>query len=859
MVHRLRLPFLAVVLLLWLPRLLPAQILDPAFHLPDIYRNAGAVDAIQQADGKWVVLGTYQRVENQPYQVNVVRYNTDGTLDQTFVQNAGSLKGATKVQQLPNGQLLLLNGKWQQGAVQRTYLVRLNADGTLDAGLNMAVPPTQYAGYTATFTAMAVQADGKMVLTAHNASALAPADRVMRLLPDGTRDASFSVGTGPDESVKALAIQADGKIIIGGDFIFMNGTRVFGLVRLLTNGSLDASFQPPILMPGGYLNDLALEASGNLLVACSQGSQMAPMSSTLFRLNSAGAAVPLPSLAAPYTNRGCQQVRPLPSGQIMAVFYAYRDSATTFAYAYDTQLVRLQASGATDATLQLGNGADGTIGSVFCQANGQVLLTGSFNNFNGQRRSGVALLQSTGALSPGLAPLLHVQGLVNKMVRQPDGKLVLMGQFDSVEGQLTDGVARLLPSGQLDTSFSWRYPRGTTWNWQALAVQPDGRMLVAGTPFARTGAGPLLHRMLANGTPDASFSAAVQGSGVSFLQVQADGRIVVGGGITDQAGKVGLTRLLSTGPVDAGFVPPANEAYPLLLQADGKLMCQVRQAAPATGLDLMRLLPSGAPDPGFSLSGPIASSPIAGQTSMGLMAQQPSGDYVIASFFGSIAITPSAAMAQLASTGAQNTAFSSPVQAYHIAFPELGVKALATQADNKILVGGRVKLATQATYDFRALVRLQPNGQVDASFDANFLRHTPLLPYPSPFDSPYVNDIVVEPSGAIVVAGWFDQAGSQPVSGLARLLPAGVLAVRSAQSTVTEVWPVPAQAALNLKLDAAARPQRVALLDALGKEVLAQSVAQTEFTLNTAPLARGIYVLRVDYASGPATQRVVLE
>jgi len=845
---------LLLLLLLLLGQQSFAQSLDPAFHLPAIYRNTNVLDAIQQADGKWVVVGSFERVEHQPFKVSVVRYNTNGTLDQAFVQNASPLSGATKVKQLPNGQLLLLDAKWEQGSVQRTYLVRLNADGTLDPSLNMAVPSTQYPGYTAHFTALAVQADGKMLLTAHNASALASAERVMRLLPDGSRDTSFNIGAGPDESVMDVAVQADGRILLGGDFIFMNNTRVFGLVRLLSNGSLDSSFQPPILMPGGYFNDLTLEANGNLLVGYSRGSQTGPTSSTLFRLTPTGAPGPAIALASPYTNRSCRQVEALPNGQLMALFESYRDSANATVAAYGTQLVRLQPSGATDATLLQGRGPDGGINRIFCQSDGTVLLAGSFSNFNGLRRGGVALLQSTGSIAPGLSPQLHVQGAVSKAVRQPDGKLLLMGHFDAVEGQPADGVARLQANGQLDPAFSWRYPHGSACVLQALALQPDGSILVASNTFVWMNAPDVLLRYLPNGAPDPSFSAVFQGNRIYFLQVQPDGRIFVGGNIIDQAGKVGLTRLLGNGQVDASFVLPANEAYPSLLQPNGKLMAQVRRTSPATGYDLLRLLPSGAPDPSFVLSG---TTPNLG--SAALMLQQPSGQYVIASFFGTFGIPASPALAQIGANGTENTAFNSPVQAYHVGVPELGVYSMATQADGKVLVGGRVQLSTHALYDTRPLVRLQPDGQLDTSFDQDFLLQGGTAAPNAYFFKAYLEDVVVDPAGGIVVAGWFNRAGGQAATGLARLLPAGVLAVRAGRSVTTDAWPVPAHATLSLKLDAAARPWRVSLLDALGKAVLVQPTASAELQLNTEALARGFYVLRVDYANGPTTQRVVLE
>ena len=75
----------------------------------------------------------------------------------------------------------------------------------------------------------------------------------------------------------------------------------------------------------------------------------------------------------------------------------------------------------------------------------------------------------------------------------------------------------------------------------------------------------------------------------------------------------------------------------------------------------------------------------------------------------------------------------------------------------------------------------------------------------------------------------------------------------------TQAWPVPVHNVLHLQLVAAARPQGVSLLDVLGKTVLTQEAAGTELTLNVASLPRGVYLLRVAYANGTTTRRVVLD
>lgn len=126
-------------LLLALPGRLLAQVLDPAFHIPEIYRPAAVGDAAQQPDGQYVVTGSFVRANGQA-SGGLERYDASGVIDPVFHKNlrAATVK-ALRLYPAANGQLLVV-GDYRAGAVQRQNLFRLNADGTLDASFTSAVP-----------------------------------------------------------------------------------------------------------------------------------------------------------------------------------------------------------------------------------------------------------------------------------------------------------------------------------------------------------------------------------------------------------------------------------------------------------------------------------------------------------------------------------------------------------------------------------------------------------------------------------------------------------------------------------------------------------------------------------------------
>ena len=163
---------------------------------------------------------------------------------------------------------IIIHGSFEQiGGVSRKGLARLNVDGSLDTSFNAGSVPTYQ------IFAMALQPDGKVVLGGSFATFNGePAVRLVRLNPDGSRDASLNVGSGPTfrsigdyAPVFALSLQPDGRIIIGGDFGFVNGIAANGVARLMTNGEPDRSFDTSKVSLR-WVRTCAVQADGRILV-----------------------------------------------------------------------------------------------------------------------------------------------------------------------------------------------------------------------------------------------------------------------------------------------------------------------------------------------------------------------------------------------------------------------------------------------------------------------------------------------------------------------------------------------------------------------------------------------------------------
>lgn len=342
---------------------------------------------------------------------------------------------------------------------------------------------------TATFvSAAAVQLDGKIIIggTFTAVGGVARAN-LARLNADGSLDPSFSPTT--NEEVDCIAVQADGKILIGGDFTQVNGTARTRLARLHPDGSLEstATFNPGT-GADRFVSNLAVQADGKILL----------------------------------------------SG-----FF------TTFNGASRRGIARLNADGSLESTTTFdpGGGANSIppglpvqVSGVAVQPDGKILVVGDFNSFNGVARNffvrlnADGSLESTATFNPGAGP--------NQPVRcvavQPDGKILLGGEFTQYSGVAISRIARLEGDGTLENVTTWSYAGGSG-RINSLALQADGKIVVVGDFPGH------IARIQANGNAESAttFNPGSGANGIVYgVTLQADGKILLGGVFSTLAGGV---------------------------------------------------------------------------------------------------------------------------------------------------------------------------------------------------------------------------------------------------------------------------------------------------------------------------------
>ena len=255
--------------------------LDTSFAAPlqaltiNGFREGEVYDIIQQPDGKFIVSG-YFGVAGQ--WKTVVRLNNDGSLDASF--NVTTNNGSTNFNHIyrmllqPDGKIIIGSNALQSvNGVTTNRLARLNPTGALDAPLGVT------GGVTYSVFALALQPDGKIVVGGDFGTA-------SRLLSDGTPDPAWTnpdVGLG---SIHSMALEPDGQVLIGSNARFtVNGVLTDGLLRLNTDGSIDFSFNPPDIRVAWTLY---VQSDGKIAVGGSFTINFGLFLSTFGRLNPDG-------------------------------------------------------------------------------------------------------------------------------------------------------------------------------------------------------------------------------------------------------------------------------------------------------------------------------------------------------------------------------------------------------------------------------------------------------------------------------------------------------------------------------------------------------------------------------------------
>jgi uncharacterized delta-60 repeat protein len=371
-------------------------------------------------------------------------------------------------------------------------------------------------------SALAVQADGRIVVAGHSAANAVGEAVVYRLNPDGSLDQTFNgngrlgIAGGGGDSATAVALQRDGKVLVAGD-TFADNTLNAIVYRLNPNGAFDASF--------------GIDGARRIVSSAREGAHALALQ---------------------------------PDGKIIVAGFS------GVAGGLDAVVYRLNPDGSFDQTFN-GNGRlaidGGVANAVALQPDGRIVLAGWMPDATGRNDAAIYRLTPNGSFDPTFNGngRLGIDGggfeEADALALQPDGRIVVAGAT-SVNAAAV--VWRVAPNGSLDPGFdgdgALRLDDGADAFASGLALQPDGKIVVAGSTIVSDNADAVVRRVNHDGSVDAGFGragrVAIDDGGDEYayaMALQADGRIVAAGE-TSRGKDAVVYRLQGGEPVSA---PPA--------------------------------------------------------------------------------------------------------------------------------------------------------------------------------------------------------------------------------------------------------------------------------------------------------------
>lgn len=666
--------------------LLPDGGRDPSFDIgtgPDGWVNTFHI----QPGGKLVVGGAFSNFNGQPYG-RLLRLHLDGSIDTAFGVG-GAPSGAVHVLTAQPDGKLLIGGRFNSvGGVLRGGIARLDSDGQLDLSFD---PGTGVSGGTiiTQINAIGVQSDGRVLIGGDFQFVNGiPRANIARLNANGSLDATFPVEA--NSHVQAIHVLSDDKVWVGGSFQQVGGAANRGLVRLLASGAIDSTL-PSAWQPDGSIHAIDVLPDESLLVG----------------------------------------------GWFTTVGGAPRQ-----------HVARLHPDGSADLGFNPGVGPESVsvpaVYSVTAHSSGRILVGGTFSTFNGHSSGYLASLHPDGSVDTLFNQPVGASGSVNVVERRDDGKYLIGGSFRLYNNVARSGIARLHGDGSLDTTFDPGSGAGPTpYSIDALATQPDGATWVGGRfntfdGLARGG----ITRLLSNGATDPTFHSGTGIAGTSAPRIRAiallgDGRALVAGRFTSYDGipRNHLVRVLPDGAIDLSFDPGLGASDGLRdihVLPDDRLLV-VGAFTTYSGVvrpRVARLLPDGTVDPSFD-PGAGANSEVED------VVVQPDGKILLGGWFTAFNGVSRRGIARLEPSGALDLTLNPGQGVSTSGF----VSTIALQSDGRILLAGR--FGTFAGVPHRGITRLAPDGQVDSTFE------------PTPGTTGEVYRLQLQPDGRAVVAGSF--------------------------------------------------------------------------------------------------------
>jgi uncharacterized delta-60 repeat protein len=347
---------------------------------------------------------------------------------------------------MSNDKIIIAGGFSTYNNLPAMKIAKLNSNLTLDTSFN-PVGPNSAGG----ITNIAIQTNDYIVVIGNfkSFSGVTTSRGITRLLPNGNVDPTFAIGFGasyPSDNfmIRGVALQPDGKIIIVGMFESFNGVSANGIIRLKSDGTVDTSFVVGTGFGVGFPDDVAIQSDGRILVSGSFSSYKGVTANDIVRLLSNGDLDSSFSSGSGITSTPSnpRKITLQPDGKI--ILYG---SFSNYNGVAKNNIVRLNSSGSIDNTFYgVGSTVNSNISSVALDLNGKMYIGGDFYYYNNVWVNKIIRVDSNNLIDSSFDTGSGPGGDVFTITRQPDGKVIIGGNFQYYNNVPVYHVTRINPA-----------------------------------------------------------------------------------------------------------------------------------------------------------------------------------------------------------------------------------------------------------------------------------------------------------------------------------------------------------------------------------------------------------------------------
>jgi uncharacterized delta-60 repeat protein len=359
----------------------------------------------------------------------------------------------------------------------------------------------------------------------------------------GGENAAFytNLGTAFNSVVEEVKVQSDNKVLVGGQFTQLNGVSRNRLVRLNSDGTEDSAFYTNLGTGFNFnIDDLDILTDDSIIAVGSFTSLNGNTRNGIVKLSSAGVddTTFASNIGTGFNNNVFATDSLSDDSMVVGGDYSSFNGNTR------NYLVKLASNGTEVSSFytNLGIGLNGRVDAVKVQSDNKILVGGQFTSLNGNTRNYLVRLNADGTEDVAFYTNLGTgfNAAVTRIDVQSDGKIIIVGNFTTLNGNTRNRAIRLNSDGTEDSTFITNIGTGFTFGVTALDIQADEKILIGGSFNTFNGnSRNRLVRLNSDGTEDVTFHTNLgtgAGNLIETVASDSDGKIYVAGFFTSWDG-----------------------------------------------------------------------------------------------------------------------------------------------------------------------------------------------------------------------------------------------------------------------------------------------------------------------------------